>query len=203
MVSLLQLFALTLLSRLLPGPTTLLAVHRTTTRGRAAGAAYLGLLGLADLATFTLLWAGGERLLRLDPGPLLPHLAAAALLAAGVVLLLRARRRRPIAEGDGDGGGSRGSLSLGAALALSLAQPGRWTWWASFGLLIVTLAVRGGVPFAAALGAFAAALAAGSALVLAAAERARAAVPGRAERYAEVALGAVLALAAVAWWWGR
>ena len=143
-------FCVTLVTAIVPNPSTIAATHISLRRGTRAAATFLGAVVVLDTLMFALLAFGFEPLLHgLGITTYLVPVPAIGLSALGLVMVAGASRlaSRP-APSAADPGPRLLALCgpFAAGLVLPAANPGFWIWWSTVGTAFIHAARDWGRP---------------------------------------------------------
>ncbi len=139
-----RVFALTLASRLVPGVSTALAA-RLAVAGRVRRAMeLLAVVTGVDLLLFLFLAAGPGREMIVRLGHLAARYQRGALIVLGLVILARSSLQALSGPSVSAELERYPDSPVLMGLAAAVFYPGRWMWWASFGLTVCGLVSRGG-----------------------------------------------------------
>ncbi len=127
-------FAITLLTRLVPGPIALVAIRLAAQRDRSAVRNFVAAAALAEAAVLSLAalgcrWIGA--LLGSDPRL---HLGLAGALLGAVGVASLARRKPPGIARPAAASAWRAVWHGGMGVGVTLALPSTWAWWAACGV---------------------------------------------------------------------
>ncbi len=138
-------FALTLLTRLLPGPIALVAMRLAAVADRRAVRSFVSGAALAEVAVVSLAATGSGWIAPLLAGDFRLRAGALGAAAAAVVLASLATRGPCAVEPRPRGTAWRWVWRAGAGVAVALALPSTWAWWAA----CAVAAVEARLPLAA------------------------------------------------------
>lgn len=130
-------FLVTLVTVIVPSPSTITASRLSVTRGTRAAAAFLSGVVVLDVFAFFVMALGFQPLLHSIGGAsVVTPLAGVLMVVGGVVMAVTApRAARRVDENSRSAAPARGSLHgpfLGGLL-VPAANPGFWLWWTTVG----------------------------------------------------------------------
>lgn len=141
-------FLVTLVTVIVPSPSTITASRLSMTRGTRAAAAFLSGVVVLEVIAFFIMAVGMQPLLqRLGGASVVTPLAGVLMVVGGVVMAVTApQAARRVEERSRKGAPARGSLHgpfLGGLLVPS-ANPGFWLWWSTVGTSFIHAARQWG-----------------------------------------------------------